>query len=374
MPETEIHDFEKAVATALEKKGWQITFPPTNTQGYDFEAVKGKTCAAVQVKNWKRAIGSPQISQFIDFLKLPMGSRFNQGIFITSSDFGKKALTLVEQKNKKPIVLGFFQNGRLSLLNQDNQKKTKIASSDNEDGKTYIGVFTGKGGVGKTTVSAHLAGALALMGYDVALIDLDPQRHLNRLLPEGIYLPKESPHLGGTVNVFYYGEYDPSFKERFVICDCSPDFKSNPAEIVKKFNYCLIPTTLNPLGLSKNGHVIVSTLEQIRHLNNKAHLFVLINSFLASQKTQIVRILKREYQKTFKELENKDNRFKFIPPEECSIRYSQQLFYWGSHLYMESETELAFQTVGGKCHPKDDFLRLVEYLEESTQIKQLKLL
>ncbi len=371
MSEIENHqNIAKSVARAMKKKGWEITFPPTDTEEYDFKAVKGELCAAVQVKNWKRAIGVPQIRKFIEFLKLPMGDEFNRGFFVTTSDFGKAAITLAEQS--KSINLATFQKNRLKILSQDSGTDVKVAT--NKDGKTYIGVFTCKGGVGKTTVSAHLAGALALMGYDVALIDLDPQHHLNILLPEGIYLPRKPPNLGSTINVFNYDEYDPSFKERFVICDCSPDFQNNPPAIMEKLNYCIIPTMLNPLGLNKNGHVIVSTLEKIRSLNKNAQLMVLINSLYNEKTTELIRVLKQEYQKLFKKLEAKDKRFKFIDPEECAIRFSKQLFYWGSHIYMGGESELAFKTIGGRCLPKEDFLRLVEYLEESTEIGQFKLL
>lgn len=56
-----------------------------------------------------------------------------------------------------------------------------------------IGVMNFKGGSGKTTTSAHLAQKLALMGYRVLAIDLDPQASLTALhgvqpeydLPEG---------------------------------------------------------------------------------------------------------------------------------------------------------------------------------------------
>ena len=372
MSEIESHqNLAKSVARAMKKKGWEIDFPTIDNEEYDFIATKGEVRSVVQVKNWKRTVGVPQIRKFIEFLKLPMGEQFNRGFFITTSDFGKAAITLAEQKSNKPIQLATFQKNRLKILTSDN-KDVKIAT--NKDGKTYIGVFTCKGGVGKTTVSAHLAGALALMGYDVALIDLDPQRHLNVLLPEGIYLPRKPPNLGSTINVFNYDEYDPSFKEKFVICDCSPDFQNNPPEIMEKLNYCIIPTMLNPLGLNKNGHVIVSTLEKIRSLNKSAYLMVLINSLYNEKTTELIRVLKKEYQKLFKKLEAKDRHFKFIDPEECAIRFSKQLFYWGSHIYMGGESELAFKTIGGRCLPKEDFLRLVEYLEESTQIGQFKLL
>ena len=371
MSEIENHqNLVKSVARAMKKKGWEIAFPTTNIEEYDFTAVKGRISAAVLVKNWKRTVGVPQIRKFTEFFKLPMGGQFNLGFFVTTSDFGKAAITLAEQA--KTIHLATFQKKRLKILSQDNGTDVQVAT--NKDGKTYIGVFTCKGGVGKTTVSAHLSGALAMMGYDVALLDLDPQRHLNTLLPEGIYLPRKAPNLGSTINVFNYDEYDPSFKERFVICDCSPDFQNNPPEMMEKLNYCIIPTMLNPLGLNKNGHVIVSTLEKIRSINKNAYLMVLVNSLYNEKTTELIRVLRSEYQKLFKKLETKDKLFKFIDPEECAIRFSKQLFYWGSHIYMGGESELAFKTIGGRCLPKEDFLRLVEYLEESTQIGQFKLL
>ena len=54
----------------------------------------------------------------------------------------------------------------------------------NNNKKVHFGVFTCKGGVGKTTVSAHLAGAFLLQDFNVALIDLDPEQNLNKLVGE----------------------------------------------------------------------------------------------------------------------------------------------------------------------------------------------
>ena len=41
-----------------------------------------------------------------------------------------------------------------------------------------LSVFNNKGGVGKTTLTYHVANALAEMGYKVLMIDADPQCNL----------------------------------------------------------------------------------------------------------------------------------------------------------------------------------------------------
>lgn len=41
-----------------------------------------------------------------------------------------------------------------------------------------ISIINYKGGVGKTTLTTNIAGDLALLGYNVLMIDLDPQASL----------------------------------------------------------------------------------------------------------------------------------------------------------------------------------------------------
>ena len=161
----------------------------------------------------------------------------------------------------------------------------------------YFGIFTCKGGVGKTTVAAHLAGAFALQGYDVILLDLDPDKNLRKLFLDdqesdddaSLYVPAHKKgELGATITVLNADEWDErSYPDvKVVICDCSPVLSENPQTLVKKFNYCVIPTTLNPLGIAKNGDVITRTFKHIRDANKSAEMFTLINYFNATKAIQ----------------------------------------------------------------------------------------
>ena len=63
---------------------------------------------------------------------------------------------------------------------------------------TVIAVFNMKGGVGKTTVAANLAAAIAKNGVEPILIDLDPQAHLTSMY--GIKTPSNK-----SIYRFYQG-------------------------------------------------------------------------------------------------------------------------------------------------------------------------
>src|SRR5262249_33087519 len=142
----------------------------------------------------------------------------------------------------------------------------------------YFGVFTCKGGVGKTTVAAHLAGAFALMGFDVILVDLDPDRNLRKLFLQdpqeedgdaSLYVPPKGKGMGTTITVLNRDQWnEKEFPDiKIVVCDCSPVLSENPKDLVSKFDYCIIPTTLNPLGVAKKADVITRTFAHIREIN-----------------------------------------------------------------------------------------------------------
>lgn len=363
-------DFEKVVALLLERDGWQVKMPPANTRGYDIAAVKSNTPVAVQVKNYRVPVNVSQLENFFDFLDLPIAAQFAGGLFVSASGYSRQAMAYFEQTQSNRVRLGEIQNGRLKIIGDEFAPPSPPASQE----PTYLGVFTCKGGVGKTTVSAHIAGAMALSGYDVALIDLDPQKNLTTLLGKGLMLPGTNRKPGNTVSVYDSDKLEsgrPPNDVKMVVCDCSPVFEMNDEELIKKFTYCIIPTTLNPLGLNKNGHVIKSTVKEIRQVNKDAYIFVLINNYLADE-TRRSQVLKDQYQRYFAEMSEEDEKFEFIDPDEVVIRNSKQLFYWGYHIYDGGRPELAFNSVGGRCLPRADFLNLLNYLEDHSDIEQCK--
>jgi len=212
------------------------------------------------------------------------------------------------------------------------------ATSENKERnpaqKRYIGVFTNKGGTGKATIAAHLAGAFAGSGYDAALIDLDPQKNLFRPFRNEDNDPTMSvsiPDKGTSmIEVFEPEEWScfetGSKDHSIVICDCNPELDKNPQTLVEEFYYCIIPIILTPLGIAKNGDVIICTFVRLREQNPKAEMFILINAYDNTQrnKRKIAALLKELEKKTSSFL-NPDLKFHIISPEHCAIHESNAL-------------------------------------------------
>lgn len=365
--------FEQHVARIFYRNGWTVVTAEQNQPGYDLVVSKEDIVAAVQVKWLKANVAAPQLLRFVDFLDSQQGKRFNYGFFVTTKGYGGPALALIRSWNKDTnIYCGVATENKIDWIDREDPSPAKPQESDK---KIYFGVFTCKGGVGKTTVAAHLAGAFALQGFNVALVDLDPEQNLQKLVGDGVYIPNPRG-VGTSIEVYDAEHWDENAARdcKIVICDCSPALERNPKKLVERFDYCLVPTTLNPLGINKHGKVIQGTVKEIREINKNAHLFVLINNF----KTPGVRrlqLLKQAFFDTYKEVSQTDKKFHCIDPERVCIRASDLLYYWGIHILENPEnpsSELAFQLVGGRCHPREDFIMLADYIEREAGIGSLR--
>lgn len=330
-----------------------------------------------------------QVQNFQNFLELPLAAKFTSGWFISQSGFSRPTLTYVETECPSNLRLGTYSDGKLiwNYPEIGNDRDRKASQKEESRKLKYIGVFTCKGGVGKTTVAAHLAGAFALMGHDVILIDLDPDKNLRKLFLQdskalndkdsdaSLFVPGRRGQPGNVITVLDYQDWaEEDYPDiKLVICDCSPVLKENPLNLVEKFDYCIIPTTLNPLGVSKNGDVIVRTFEHIRKQNKKADMFALINNFYTSKDVEKRNeVLLTHLKKNLSKYTSTDSKCKFIDPEAAKIRYSKSLLYWGYHIVEGTKPQLAFCEIAGRSHPRVDFLQLAEYLEEHTTIDRLR--
>jgi chromosome partitioning protein len=354
---------ERMALFLLRRENWSALVSPKEVREYDIEISKPGAKAAVQVRNQRAKVHLGQIEKFLDFLAQPNAKNFADGLFISTSGFTPSVYAYLREEKITNLKLAVMREHQLIFDCE------KIDVAEEREKTTYIGVFTCKGGVGKTTIAAHLAGAFALNGYDVGLIDLDHQQNLRKILGEGVYLPATRGNLGSVISVLTRDEWDEGdYKDtKIVVCDCNPEFDANPKEYIQKFDYCIIPTTLNPLGINKNADVIKRTLGAIRRENASAELFVLINS-LQTDEPNRNNLLNQALQTQFKQLRETDSRLHYINPAQCAIRFSKQLLYWGFHLFDGSKAQLAFKTVGRYSYPRMDFLKLVDFLELETEV------
>lgn len=360
-------DFAKVILQLFEQAGWTVIPAPSEASGYDVELQRQDECVAVQIRTHRAKVHAGQLERFIDFLEQPAAARFTKGFLISTSGFTPSVFTYMRTEEVVDVALASFRDNQ--LIWEDGE----IPPPPPKPEVTYIGVFTCKGGVGKTTISAHLAGAFALNGYDVILIDLDRQSNLRKLLGDGVYIPGPRGQLGATITVLNYDEWqEEEYPDtKIVICDCSPEYDANPPEFIRKFRYCLIPTTLNPLGVNKNADVIKRTFSAIRRINQEAELFVVINNYHSDEDKRndvLNQILKSEFQSMIAE----DGKCHYIDPETVAVRFSKQLLYWGYHIVENGKPQLAFREIGGRSLPRTDFLKLLDYLEDHTNIEALK--
>lgn len=296
------------------------------------------------------------------------------GCMASAAGFTKAAITQVMRDAPERLVL--LTEHKHKVVSAYPFAQVSEAHALSRATPAYVGVFTAKGGVGKTTMAAHLAGAFALMGQSVVLLDLDPDQNLRKLFaneeqPElaELHVPAVSKYeAGAMIRVLTPEQWRESQYPdvSVVIADCSPVLSENPVKLMKRLDVCLMPTSLNPLGISKHGDVIQRTFTHIRSINQKARLLAVINQFDASKEFQKRNEVLLSYlQSALQNYLDQDDLATLIHPDEAKIRYSHALLYWGFHIIEGSAPQLAFKLSGGRSYPRSDFLQLTDVVEQA---------
>ena len=387
----DIESLRQHVIQQCDVLGYTISSPSDQNKTDGFEINRNDENISVQIKNHRAKTNIAEVCKFTEFLDLDQCSHLSGGWLISTSGFSKPALTHVRTERPSNLRLGtstpYGIRWNYDPLGEDDlaaDESFGFSDCHSQQPITYIGVFTCKGGVGKTTVAAHLAGAFALQGYDVILVDLDPDRNLRKLFIEdqtsddetaSLYVPAHRKgFIGSTITVLNAEEWDerqyPDVK--IVICDCSPVLSENPSRFIRRFDHCLIPTTLSPLGIAKNGDVITRTFRHIRSINHTAALHTLINCYIddgAFAKRN--RLLLSALETHIRDYQKEDSNCQLIDPKDARIRRNDNLLYWGYHIVDGSMPRLAFNEVLGRSVPRTDFLQLAEYLEIKTSIREM---
>jgi cellulose biosynthesis protein BcsQ len=229
-------------------------------------------------------------------------------------------------------------------------------------------VFTEKGGVGKTSVAAHLAGALIHQGRDAVLVDCDVQKNLSVLLGEGVNVLDKKGHVS-TLVVEKQESFDESnYPNYFIIFDCAPNFDKNDPKIFDTVTDTVIPIVLSPLSVLGNAQVIERTITQIRKVNSEMRFHIIINQYEQSKTAANFQNQLLDYIRFWLKKDNfiGDPSVVFYDPTELSIRRSTIMLHWGMFLlHQGKQPQLAFATkVNGATALLSDFLALADSIED----------
>lgn len=140
-----------------------------------------------------------------------------------------------------------------------------------------IAVVGRKGGIGKTTVSVHLAGELAARGCRAALIDADPQGSAAQWAAPGkLLLPVE--HLPVTVDKLKpWVERVRRVDADVVILDCPPHLDAALGAAVGLADLAILPCGPSGLDMMAMGEVLAVVRQARQHRHGKPAVMIVPN-------------------------------------------------------------------------------------------------
>jgi chromosome partitioning protein len=125
-----------------------------------------------------------------------------------------------------------------------------------------ITVAQGKGGVGKTTLAVAVAGELSRRGWDIALIDSDPQRSASQWAePGNLQFPVYEIGLA-TETVANWASYVRSVRAECLVIDTAPSARELGATIAVA-DLILVPCTASGLDIEATERTL-AIIEAVR--------------------------------------------------------------------------------------------------------------